>query len=342
MNVRRRLMPVLSLLFLAAIAAGGPGAALAAEQPSLVLTASPTEITSGASTTLTVSGAPAGALVTLSRRLAGDTDFKLVGSTRADAAGTAAWTRTPPRSGVFRVESAGDDVHEAASAEVSVGVRPRIVLTAVAPKPLVQGRYVRYTVQVRPRHPGAPVWLARRTADGWEPFKRFRLNGDSRRTVRVAAAKPGQLVVRAEMAADADHLAWHSRLWRVKVFSKRNPYGVPSRYPHLILVDLSQYKLYYHERGNVVRVFKCVLGRPGLPTPRGRFRIYAKDPRMSGPYGPHRMRYLGLFAIHGTNEPWLLDRFPRNYSHGCTRLSNADIVWLYKRVPVGTPVWNVP
>jgi len=261
---------------------------------------------------------------------------------RADAAGTAAWTRTPPRSGVFRVESAGDDVHEAASAEVSVGVRPRIVLTAVAPKPLVQGRYVRYTVQVRPRHPGAPVWLARRTADGWEPFKRFRLNGDSRRTVRVAAAKPGQLVVRAEMAADADHLAWHSRLWRVKVFSKRNPYGVPSRYPHLILVDLSQYKLYYHERGNVVRVFKCVLGRPGLPTPRGRFRIYAKDPRMSGPYGPHRMRYLGLFAIHGTNEPWLLDRFPRNYSHGCTRLSNADIVWLYKRVPVGTPVWNVP
>lgn len=135
MNVRRRLMPVLSLLFLAAIAAGGPGAALAAEQPSLVLTASPTEITSGASTTLTVSGAPAGALVTLSRRLAGDTDFKLVGSTRADAAGTAAWTRTPPRSGVFRVESAGDDVHEAASAEVSVGVRPRIVLTAVAPKP---------------------------------------------------------------------------------------------------------------------------------------------------------------------------------------------------------------
>ena len=90
------------------------------------------------------------------------------------------------------------------------------------------------------------------------------------------------------------------------------------------------------------RLFKCVLGRPSLPTPRGHFKIYAKDPDMSGPYGPFRMRYLGLYAIHGTNEPWLLDRYPRNYSHGCTRLSNTNITWLYSRVHVGTPVWNVP
>ena len=120
-----------------------------------------------------------------------------------------------------------------------------------------------------------------------------------------------------------------------------NPYGVPTKYPHLILVDLSQYKLYYHEYGNVVRVFSCVLGRPSLPTPRGHFRIYAKDPHMGGPYGPFRMRYLGLYAIHGTNEPWLLERHPET-THGCTRLANANITWLYSRVHVGTPVWNVP
>jgi len=92
----------------------------------------------------------------------------------------------------------------------------------------------------------------------------------------------------------------------------------------------------------VVRVFDCVLGRPSLPTPRGHYRIYAKDAHMYGPYGPRRMRYLGAYAIHGTNEPWLLGRYPRNYSHGCTRLSNAHILWLFDRVPVGTPVWNVP
>jgi lipoprotein-anchoring transpeptidase ErfK/SrfK len=63
---------------------------------------------------------------------------------------------------------------------------------------------------------------------------------------------------------------------------------------------------------------------------------------MYGPYGPRRMRYLGAYAIHGTNEPWLLSRSPRNYSHGCTRLSNPHILWLFDRVHVGTPVWNVP
>ena len=144
------------------------------------------------------------------------------------------------------------------------------------------------------------------------------------------------------MAADVEHLAAHSLPWKATVYDRRNPYGVPTSYPHLILVDLSQYKLYYHEYGNVVRVFDCVLGRPSLPTPPGHYKIYAKDPHMGGPYGPFRMRYLGLYAIHGTNEPWLLDRFPRNYSHGCTRLANANITWLYSRVHVGTPVWNVP
>ena len=111
---------------------------------------------------------------------------------------------------------------------------------------------------------------------------------------------------------------------------------------HYIVVDRSQYKLYYMEHGILKRVFDCVLGRPSLPTPLGHFRIYAKDPHMSGPYGPRRMRYLGEYAIHGTDEPWLLGRFPRNYSHGCTRLSNTHILWLFARVPVGTPVWNVP
>ena len=72
------------------------------------------------------------------------------------------------------------------------------------------------------------------------------------------------------------------------------------------------------------------------------FRIYAKDPHMGGPYGRRWMRYLGEYAIHGTDEPWLLGRFPRNHSHGCTRLSTAHILWLYSRVTVGTPVWNAP
>lgn len=343
MNVRSKLtVAVVLTLFAAVLAAGTPAVAAAGEPPALTLSASPATLTCGATTTLKAAGAPAGAQLTLSRKRAGDADYTVVGSAVAGAAGTATWRRTPPQSAVFRVSFAGDGASPAASAEVAVGVRPRVSLTAVARRPLIEDGYVRYTIKVRPAHPGATVRLMRWTADGWTALRELTLGDASQVKARVLAGKPGRLAVRAEMAADADHLAGHSAPWKVKVYDKRNPYGVPSRYPRLILVDLSQYKLYYHEYGNVIRVFKCVLGRPGLPTPRGHYKIYAKDPDMGGPYGPFRMRYLGLYAIHGTNEPWLLDRFPRNYSHGCTRLANTNITWLYNRVKVGTPVWNVP
>jgi hypothetical protein len=342
-NVRPKLaVAVILTLLVAALAAGAPAAADVVEQHVLTLSAKPAALICGATTTLTVSGAPAGAPLTLSRKRAGAADFTVVGSAVADATGKASWRRTPPQSTVFRVDFAGDATSPAAWAEVSVGVRPKVTLVAVARKPAIEDRYVRYTVKVRPAHPGAAVRLARWTKDGWTTLKELTLDDDSRAEARVLAGKPGRLVVRAEMAVDADHLAGNSAPWKATVHDRRNPYGVPTKYPRLILVDLSQYRLYYHEYGNVIRVFDCVLGRPGLPTPKGRYKIYAKDPHMGGPYGPFRMRYLGLYAIHGTNEPWLLSRFPRNYSHGCTRLSNTNITWLYKRVRVGTPVWNVP
>jgi hypothetical protein len=341
-NVRPKLTAAVLFLVAAGLAACLPAVAGAMEQPNLTLTASPSALTFGVPTNLRVQGSPAGAELTLSRKRAGEADFTPIGSAVADAAGVTEWTRTPPQSTVFRVDLAEGAGWSAASAEVAVGVRPRVALTVAAPKPLLENRYVRYTVKVRPVHPGATVQLVRWTVDGWVTLKDLTLDGDSQATARVLAGAPGRLAVRADMAADLDHLAGHSLPWKVTVYDKRNPYGTPTRLPHLVLVDLSQYKLYYHEHGNIVRVFDCVLGRPSLKTPRGHYRIYAKDTNMSGPYGPFRMRYRGLYAIHGTNEPWLLDRFPRNYSHGCTRLANANITWLFSRVHVGTPVWNVP
>ena len=342
MNVRPKLAAAVLFLLVAGLTACLPAVAGAMEQPALTLTASPSALTFGVPTNLRAQGSPPGAELTLSRKRAGEADFTPMGSAVADAAGVAEWTGTPPQSAVFRVDLAQGDTWAAASAEVTVGVRPRVALAAAAPKPLLENQYVRYTVKVRPAHPGATVQLMRRTAYGWAAFKDVTLDGDSQATARLRAGAPGRLAVRADMAADLDHLGGHSLPWKVTVYDRRNPYGTPTRFPHLILVDLSQYKLYYHEHGNIVRVFDCVLGRPSLPTPRGHYRIYAKDPNMGGAYGPFRMRYLGLYAIHGTNEPWLLDRFPRNYSHGCTRLANTNITWLYSRVHVGTPVWNVP
>lgn len=49
----------------------------------------------------------------------------------------------------------------------------------------------------------------------------------------------------------------------------------------------------------------------------------------------------GGIAIHGTDEPWLLSRFPRPFSHGCARMYNKDVLWLYARCPVGTHIHNI-
>jgi hypothetical protein len=334
---------VFVILALAALVGvvGHPGA-VAAATPQFSLTAVPATIVHGDATKLTVRGSVPGATLTLSRRYAGALDFTAVGTTVADGSGRAVWTSRPSGNATYKVETAGGAAETTPTAEAEVGVRPRVKLQAGATKPVLEGRRIVFSVSVRPVQPGKVVRLERKNGDGGVLIKDLVLGDASTARFSWRADRPGALVVRARVAADAERLAGQSAAWKTTVYDRRNPYGVPTRYPHLILVDLSQYKLYYHEHGQVIRVFDCVLGRPGLPTPKGHYRIYAKDTNVGGPYGPRRMRYLGAYAIHGTNEPWLLNRFPRNYSHGCTRLANTNILWLYARVPVGTPVWNVP
>jgi hypothetical protein len=329
-------------LCVVALAACLPAAAFATDQPAPTLTATPATLTCGASAVLKVQGATPGAALALYRKRVSDADFVKLGDAAAKGDGSCTWTIKPPETTVYRVDESDGQGGTIASVETTVGVRPRVTLAATAASPLIETRYVRYIVTVRPAHVGGVAQLQRWTGDAWEVLADVKLGEDSSGSVRLPAGKPGVLRVRAQMAADAEHLAGGSAVWKKTVYDRRNPYGVPTKYPHLILVDLSKYKLYYHEHGIVIRVFDCVLGRPSLPTPKGHYKVYAKDPHMGGPYGPYRMRYLGLYAVHGTNEPWLLSRFPRNYSHGCTRLSNTNITWLYQRVPVGTPVWNVP
>ena len=42
-----------------------------------------------------------------------------------------------------------------------------------------------------------------------------------------------------------------------------------------------------------------------------------------------------MFRLHGTNEPWLIGSA---VSNGCIRLTNDDVIDLYDRTPIGTPV----
>jgi lipoprotein-anchoring transpeptidase ErfK/SrfK len=333
--------PILSLAVIALAATALPVAALAAQAaaPTLSLTASPAVCTAGQAVTLSSTIDVPGATLTVSRMRAGEDSFTVVRSITADGAGTASWTPSPLWNTTYRVAYVGDAVWDAAAAETAVSVRPRLTLTA--PTWAYSGAPVKFAARVVPVHPGATVELQRRVDGVWTAWQTLTLDQQSRATYRWRPKAVGSSSFRLAMTADADHTDGLGTRVIVKV-KDGNPYDIPVRPAHFIVADKSQYRLYYHEHGHIVRVFNCVLGKPSTPTPLGRFRIYAKDPAMSGAYGPRRMRYLGLFAIHGTNEPWLLSRFPRGYSHGCTRLANANILWLYARCPVGTQVWNVP
>jgi len=312
---------------------------LASATPALVLTASPATITSGGATVLAARLGIAGATVRLSRKAAGDAEFTLISTVVTDATGAISCRAAPRATTTYRADSFGDAEWSPASSEATVTVRPRLRL--FAPATVYRGEPVRLTVLVAPAHPGAAVTIEMWSGDAWTQWRDATLDVGSRAALRWTADRAGRQAFRVSMAADEEHAAGASGVRRVRV-QKPNPYGVPLGAARIVVVDLSQYKMYFFSYGREVRSFPCVLGRPSLPTPRGHFRIYAKGMNPGGPYGARIMSYHPPCAIHGTNEPWLLKRFPRNFSHGCTRLSNANAIWLYEHAPIGTPVWNVP
>ena len=340
----RLVIIVLTLIVCAAVTttpalAEGSPPSVRTVTPALTAAAAPDTIVAGRTATLAVHFELPAAVLTLSRMRPGETDFTVVRTIVTGANGSVELDVSPKRTAAYRVEFAGDATWDAAVAETMVSVRPRLALTATSP--VYEGWKVAFVAKVVPDHPGATVDVQRLVDGTWTWWRTLTLTDRSRAVCRWVSDERGSVAFRLVMAADADHIDGTGAK-RVALVKDPNPYDVPARFARIIVVDKSQYRLYFHERGRVIRVFDCVLGKPSTPTPLGHFNIYAKDTNVGGPYGPRRMRYLRDYAIHGTDEPWLLTRFPRGYSHGCTRLANANILWLFDRCRVGTPVWNVP
>jgi lipoprotein-anchoring transpeptidase ErfK/SrfK len=118
-----------------------------------------------------------------------------------------------------------------------------------------------------------------------------------------------------------------------------------------IRVDVSSRSLSLLEGDRTVKSFKVAVGRPGSPTPRGRFAI--TDKLSGSQYGPYYgCCILALsghqphtpagwqggdrLAIHGTDSPGTIGT---PASAGCLRASDSDLRVLMRRVPVGTPVF---
>ncbi len=233
----------------------------------------------------------------------------------------------------------------ASAAQAVAGVAPPLVAPHVslrAPKSPWLGDTVPVTISVDPALPGAPVSFEILRAEGWTEEATATLDTASRARVAWSPDSYGPTRLRASLPAGAGHDAASSEEQRV-IVNRPNRHRVPYRYAHYLVNVLHEYKLYYYEHGAVVRSFGVALGRPGYRTPLGTFRIYGKRKPAGGALGSCAMFYRrrGGIAIHGTNQPHLLRRFPRPFSHGCSRMRNDEALWLYARVPSGTTVHNV-
>ena len=133
-------------------------------------------------------------------------------------------------------------------------------------------------------------------------------------------------------------------------------------YPSVITIDQSSFRLRLFKRLKFVKGYGVAVGQAAYPTPNGRFALQSKqvDPvwtapnspwagEMGGqsvsggaPNNPLKARWMGVsgsVGIHGTGEPWSIGT---RASHGCIRMTVPDVVDLFDRVSVGTPVLIAP
>jgi lipoprotein-anchoring transpeptidase ErfK/SrfK len=132
----------------------------------------------------------------------------------------------------------------------------------------------------------------------------------------------------------------------------------PAIHPHRtkvwLRVDLSRRRLELLDGRRVLRRIAVGIGRPGSPTPTGRFSI--TDKLSGADYGPYYgccilalsghqtntpagWRGVDRLAIHGTDSPGTIGQAA---SAGCLRASDADLRALMRRVPLGTPLFVRP
>ncbi|HEX6022243.1 MAG TPA: L,D-transpeptidase/peptidoglycan binding protein [Solirubrobacter sp.] len=134
--------------------------------------------------------------------------------------------------------------------------------------------------------------------------------------------------------------------------------AITRQYGTVITIDRGNFKLRLFKNLKLSKTYRVAVGQPGYPTPTGRFSIANKavNPAWTAPNrpwagayanetvpggsaeNPLKARWLGIVdgvGIHGTGIPGSIGT---RASHGCIRMTVPDVIDLYPRVPVGTPV----
>lgn len=134
---------------------------------------------------------------------------------------------------------------------------------------------------------------------------------------------------------------------------------VADKYPTYLTVDRGSFQLKLWKNLKLAKTYPVALGAVGYDTPSGLYTIQSKqvDPVWSVPNSewagdlagqvipggvpenPLKARWLGVngaVGIHGTAESGSLGSAA---SHGCIRMDVGDVIDLYDRVDVGTPIY---
>jgi len=176
--------------------------------------------------------------------------------------------------------------------------------------------------------------------------------------------KPGRRLVRAGLRPALEAAMANPALSRVvkpgrrEVKPRVTVAQLPARYPTILTVDRSNFKLRLFKRLRLVKTYPIAVGAAGYDTPTGLYSIQNKavNPAWNAPNrpwaglyagttvpggapnNPLKARWLGIangVGIHGTGDPGSIGT---RASHGCIRMTVPAVIDLYPRVPVGTPV----
>jgi lipoprotein-anchoring transpeptidase ErfK/SrfK len=130
------------------------------------------------------------------------------------------------------------------------------------------------------------------------------------------------------------------------------------RYATVVTVDRGTFKLRLFKSYKLVKTYGVAVGAEGYDTPARLYTVTSRqvNPPWSAPNkpwagiyagrtvpggsseNPLKARWLGLadgVGIHGTGDEGSIGS---RASHGCIRMRVADVIALYPRVPMGTPV----
>ena len=135
-----------------------------------------------------------------------------------------------------------------------------------------------------------------------------------------------------------------------------------SKFPAYIIIDRGAFTLRFYQHLKLASTYPIAVGMQGLETSAGLYNIQWKqvDPPWyvpnsawagslagktipPGPQDPLKARFMafnGGAGIHGI-DPSEYSTLGHDASHGCVRMRIPDVIALYSRTPVGTPVYVV-